>query len=111
MAYLVTHWSRRDTTDRDDLGQAALEWCNAARAYAEADSARFYWAGPDTIVTVAEVDTMDSIDVVPGPEMTAAIVRLADLASRTRVERWLQPGEAEERYRSAQSLIERLDLP
>lgn len=111
MSYTVSHWSRRSEADRDDLGEAALEWCNAARAYAGASTARFYWTGPDDLVTVTEVRSADPFETTPPPELTSAMLHLADKARRVREERWIAPGEGEERYRAAMALRERLNLP
>ena len=101
MAMEVSWWERRDQADRDTLGRAALEHCRALRATEGMRSARFYWLGPDVLVLVEDVETLD----VPSEGMTTDQARtffaLADLARQTRYERWQDPGQGEAFYRLA----------
>jgi hypothetical protein len=101
MAMEVSWWERRDHADRDALGRAALAHCRALRQTAGRRSARFYWLGPDTLVLVEDVESLD----VPSEELEVEESRtffaLADLARQTRQERWQDPGQGETFYRLA----------
>ena len=101
MAMQVSWWERRDPADRAALGRAALDHCRALRASEGMRGARFFWLGPDELVLVEEVESLD----VPGEAMQADQARtlfaLADLARRTRFERWQDPGSGEAFYRLA----------
>ena len=101
MALAVSWWERRDGADRDALGRAALEHCRALRQTEGMRGVRFYWRGPDTLVLVEDVASLD----VPGEAMATDQARtlfaLADLARRTGSERWQDPGQGEAFYRLA----------
>jgi hypothetical protein len=101
MAMEVSWWERRDQADRDQMGGAALAHCRALRDTPGMRSARFYWVGPDTMVLVEDVESLD----VPSEELEAEQSRtffaLADLARQTRRERWQDPAQGEMFYRIA----------
>ncbi len=101
MAMEVSWWERRDGADREALGQAALAHCRVLRQTPGRRSARFYWSGPDTLVLVEDVESLD----VPSEELADEDARtffaLADLARQTRQERWQDPGPGEVFYRLA----------
>ena len=101
MAMQVSWWERRDHADRDALGHAALAHCRALREVEGMRSARFYWLGPDTLVLVEDVESLD----VPSTALTAdqahTLFALADMARRTRQERWQDAGRGEAFYRLA----------
>ncbi len=101
MAMEVSWWERRDIADRDALGKAALAHCRALRQTPGMKSARFYWMGPDTLVLVEDVESLD----VPSEELeatqSATFFALADLARQTRQERWQDPAQGETFYRLA----------
>ncbi len=101
MAMQVSWWERRDAADRDGLGRAALDYCRAARGQPGVRSARFYWLGPDTLVLVEDVESLD----IPSTSLTADQARtlfaLADRAHQRHRERWQDPTVGETFYRLA----------
>ncbi len=101
MAMQVSWWERRDQADRDALGRAALEHCRALRTSEGLRSARFYWLGPDTLVLVEEVESLDVPSETMQPDQARTLFALADLARQTRYERWQDPGQGEAFYRLA----------
>ena len=101
MAMQVSWWERRDSADRDALGHAALAYCRAARAQPGVRSARFYWLGPDTLVLVEDVESLDIPAEAFQADQARTLFALADLAQRTRAERWQDPGQGEAFYRLA----------
>lgn len=101
MAMEVSWWERRDPADRDALGQAALAHCRALRATAGLRSARFFWLGPDTLVLVEDVESLDVPSEELEQEHSRTFFALADLARQTRRERWQDPGQGESFYRLA----------
>ena len=101
MAMQVSWWERRDPADRDALGRAALDHCRALRASEGMRSARFYWIGPDSLVLVEEVDSLDIPSEAMQADQARTLFALADLAQRTRFERWQDPGSGEAFYRLA----------
>ena len=101
MAMQVSWWERRDQADRDALGRAALEHCRALRTSEGLRSARFYWLGPDTLVLVEDVESLDVPSEAMGTDQARTFFALADLARQTRYERWQDPGSGEAFYRLA----------
>jgi len=101
MALQVSWWERRDAADRDALGSAALAHCRALRATEGMRSARFYWLGPDTLVLVEEVESLDIPAEAVQTDQARTLFVLADLARRTHAERWQDPGQGEAFYRLA----------
>ena len=101
MALEVSWWERRDPADRDALGRAALAHCRALRQTAGMRSARFYWLGPDTLVLVEDVESLDVPSEAMGTDQARTLFALADLARQTRYERWQDPGSGEAFYRLA----------
>src|SRR5215207_4124093 len=101
MALQVSWWDRRDQTDRDTLGRAALAHCRALRAGEGLRSARFYWLGPDTLVLVEDVESLDIPSEGMTPDQAQTFFALADLARQTRYERWQDPGSGEAFYQLA----------
>ena len=101
MAMQVSWWERRDHADRETLGRAALQHCRALRAGEGLRSARFYWLGPDTLVLVEDVESLDVPGEGMGVDQARTLFALADLARRTRFERWQDPGQGEAFFRLA----------
>ena len=99
MAMQVSWWERRDQADRDALGRAALEHCRALRASEGVQRARFYWLGPDSVVLVEEVESLDVPAEGMAVEPARTLFALADLAQRTHYERWQDPSRGEAFYR------------
>jgi hypothetical protein len=101
MAMQVSWWERRDAADRDALGRAALAHCRALRRSEGMRSARFYWLGPDALVLLEEVESLDIPSEGMAPDQAQTFFALADLARQTRYERWQDPGRGEAFYRLA----------
>ena len=101
MALQVSWWERRDHADRDALGRAALAHCRALRAGEGMRSARFYWLGPDALVLVEDVESLDIPSEAMAADQAQTFFALADLARQTRAERWQDPGRGEAFYRLA----------
>ena len=101
MAMQVSWWERRDHADRDAFGQAALAHCRALRGQEGMRSARFYWLGPDTMVLVEDVESLDIPSAGLTPDQARTLFALADLARQTRRERWQDAGRGEAFYRLA----------
>jgi hypothetical protein len=101
MAMEVSWWERRDAADRDALGRAALDHCRALRQTEGMRAARFYWLGPDTLVLVEDVESLDVPSEAMGTDQARTLFALSDLARRTRYERWQDPGSGETFYRLA----------
>jgi hypothetical protein len=101
MAMQVSWWERRDAADRDALGRAALAHCRALRTREGMQGARFYWLGPDAVVLVEEVESLDIPSEGMAPDQAQTFFALADLARQTRDERWQDPGSGEAFYRLA----------
>ena len=97
----VTHWNRRDTTDRAVLGQAAFDLCRAVKAADGVDDARFYWHGPDSVVVQMFSANSEVAQTPPSAEAGRAMFALADLAVRTRLEQWIDPRTGMENYAMA----------
>jgi hypothetical protein len=87
----VTHWTRRDATERALLGQAALDLCKALRAADGVDDSRFYWTGPDSIVIQVTAQSPDPIMQPPSADAARQLFALADLARREHFEQWIDP--------------------
>jgi hypothetical protein len=87
----VTHWTRRDSTERALLGQAAFNLCKALRAADGIDDSRFYWTGPDTVVIQVTADAASPILQPPSADAARQLFALADLARRDRFETWVDP--------------------
>lgn len=99
-AVTVSHWERRDATDRADLAQAAFNLCRAMRQQG-ATSSRFFWLGADTVVVLSEADSIAVFDEEPKPDLASALFALADLARGTSHERLMDPRSGERAYRTA----------
>jgi hypothetical protein len=101
MAMAVSWWERRDQADRNALGAAALAHCRALRETPGMRSARFYWLGPDTVVLVEDVESLDVPSEELAVEQSRTFFALADLARQTRQQRWQDPAQGETFYRLA----------
>ena len=101
MVMQVSWWERRAAADRDALGRAALAHCRALRTREGMQGARFYWLGPDAVVLVEEVESLDIPSEGMAPEQAQTFFALADLARLPRDERWQDPGSGEAFYRLA----------
>lgn len=88
MDLALTRFERRDGATRDDMGNAALEYCRAMRAAEPVQSARFYWVGVDQIVVLIGVEEARTIVYPPSGAAAKAFFTLADTA------RQLGPTEA-----------------
>ncbi len=102
MAMMVSWWERRDTGDREEFGQAALEFCRASRARDGVRSSRFYWLNLDTIVIATDAEQMSAFDGPPKPEQMGAVIRLSAVARQVQQQRWGDAAAGEQIYRSAQ---------
>ena len=95
MAIMLTKWERREGTDREALGNAALVFCREQRATPGVTDCRFFWTNPDEVAVLAEAESAQVFDEPPKPEMNRAIFHLADVARRgpgSRVEHLLGGG-------------------
>jgi hypothetical protein len=101
MALQVSWWERRDDADWDALGFAARAHCRALRKTEGMRSARFYWLGPDTLVLVEDVESLDIPAEALQTEQAQTLFALADLARRTQAERWQDPSQGAAFYRLA----------
>lgn len=100
MGMSVAYWERRDSADREALGQAALDVCRAQKLMDGVEDSRFYWLDPDKIVVQAR--TSKVVDWGrPDPKLAAGFFRLADLARQIRIEEWMDPAMGEDNYRRA----------
>ncbi len=97
----ISRWERRDGTDRDQLGQAALAYCRAMRSFEGVHGARFYWANPDTVVVLTEVDSSEVLYRQASPDLARATFALADLARQTGAESLFDARTGEETFRAA----------
>ena len=98
-------WERRDSADRNALGNAALDLCRANRAIEGIRSNRFYWSGADAVVFLTDGETAALNDLGDNAKITAdqarAIFTLSDLAKATLSMRLAEPRAGEETYRRA----------
>lgn len=97
----VSHWRRRDTADRENLGKTALETCRALRSADGFTDARFYWVSPDEIVLQATASAGEVLGREYAPDVARAFYALADNATQVSREWWMEPGPAEANYHSA----------
>jgi hypothetical protein len=97
----VSHWTRRDDAERALLGQGALDVCKALRAADSVEDARFYWAGPDTVVLQVTTAGADPLMQPPSADAARQLFALADLAHRTGFEMWIDPRQGMEQYAMA----------
>ena len=93
-------WERRDSADRVALGNAALDLCRSTRAIKGISSSKFYWYGPDTVVTLTEGET-EALDAPIDADSARAVFALADFARPMMDWRLLDPRTGEETYRRA----------
>ncbi len=101
MAVTLTKWERREGTDREELGNAAFVLCREQRARPGVTGCRFFWTNPDEVAVLAEAESAQVFDEPPKPEMTRALFHLSDLARQTVTERWIDPRDGMEAYRTA----------
>ena len=101
MALRATHWERRDTDDREALGNTAYDFCRASRGVKGIRNCRFYWSNADTVVILADAESAEVFDRPGTPELGKAAFVLADLARSVRDERWIEPREGVAAYRQA----------
>lgn len=99
----ISRWERRDAADRDQLGRAALAFCKAQRLSDGVHSVRFYWANPDTVVVLTEVDSSDVLYRQASPDLARATFALADLARQTATESLFDARAGEATFRAAHS--------
>jgi hypothetical protein len=100
MPFAISHWERRDSTDRVALANAALDVCRANKAVEGSRGCRFYWGG-DAVVLVWEAEDTRVFDTPLSPERARANFTLTDLARNVGSERWMEPRVGEESYRLA----------
>jgi hypothetical protein len=101
MAIIVGRWERRDSADRQDLGSAALAYCQAIKTRDGVRSSRFFWVSPDRIVIQTEAESQQVFDQPPDAETGKALFALADLAQAVDTERWMDPRDGQAAYRNA----------
>jgi hypothetical protein len=102
----VAKYERRDNTNRNDLAQAALEACRAARETAGVNNSRFYWVNPDEIAILTDAEPGawgQGSGNDPQPRSMKAMFALADLAKTTSSETWADARSGEETYKVSQS--------
>lgn len=98
-------WERRDSADRNALGNAAMDVCRASRATEGIRSSRFYWHGANEVafLTDGETEALDSLGNASKvtADQARALFTLADLARATLSMRLGEPRTGEEIYRRA----------
>ena len=98
-------WERRDSADRNGLGNAALDLCRTSRAVEGIRSSRFYWNGTDAVVFLTDGETEALNNLGDGAKVTAdrarALFTLSDLAKATLSMRLAEPRAGEEIFRRA----------
>jgi hypothetical protein len=96
-------WERRDSGNREAMGNTAVEMCRIARKNKGMTSSRFYWSGMESIVFLNEGETA-ALDV-PGAAAPADFWRLAftlaDNARMTLNMRLAEPRDALQTVRAA----------
>lgn len=97
----VSHWRRRDNADRENFGKTALEACRALRSADGFSDARFYWVSPDEIAMQATAETGEVFGRPYASDVARTFYALADNATQTGREWWMEPGAAEQNYRDA----------
>jgi hypothetical protein len=100
MAIIVGRWERRDSTDMEALGTAALAYCRAVKAREGTQDSRFFWLSPDRIVIQSEAASPQVFDQPPDADTAKALFALSNLARVVDTERWMDPRAAEAVYRS-----------
>ena len=93
-------YERRDNTNLEDLGNAALNVCRAWRAREGIRSARFYWYAVDIVVFWIEGEA-EGFNAPADANSARAGFNFADLARRTMSMRLSEPRAGEEAYRLA----------
>ena len=102
----VSKFERLDGADRNDLAQAALEACRAARATAGVTNSRFYWVNPNEIAILTDAEPGawgPGSGNGPDPRNAKAIFVLSDLARQTVNETWVDARAGAETYNVSQS--------
>ena len=106
MPLLISKHERRDGTDRDAMGRAALDLCRQTRQHDGVRSARFYWADTDTIGVIVDAEAGSfgqGSGQTPSPAEAKAMFAFSDLTRGTSNETWGEAGAGEELYRAAKS--------
>ena len=93
-------YERRDNTNLEDLGNAALNVCRAWRATEGIRSARFYWYAVNTVIFWIEGEAQ-GLNATADANMARAVFDFADLARRTMAMRLSEPRVGEEAYHLA----------
>lgn len=70
-------------------------------SFGDVDRARFYWANPDTVVDLTEVDSSEVLYRQASPDLARATFALADLARHTWAESLFDAGTGEATFRTA----------
>ncbi len=100
-------FERRDGSDRNDFGKAALNFCRAARAQDGVRDARFYWLNWDTVGIAVNAEAgkfgPGSNGGQPVPEMVRAGYGLFELAKLVSDELWADAVAGEQAYQIATS--------
>lgn len=103
MAIQLSIWERRDSGNRETMGNTALELCRLSRKREGITSARFYWSGPEEIVFWVEGETT-ALDT-PAQGNLADYARLgfllSDHARMSLNKRLMDPRAGVENYRVA----------
>ena len=96
-------WERRDSGDRETMGNTALELCRIMRRRDGITSARFYWSVSETIVflTEGEAAALDTPGQAALADYARAGLALADNARQVLNLRLGEPRDALETYRAA----------
>ena len=103
MPIQLSVYERRDSGDRETMGNTALELCRMTRKLKGITSSRFYWVGSESIVILTEGET--AALNAPASAYPAGSARLAftlaDNARMTLSMRLAEPRDAVQSYRRA----------
>lgn len=87
---------RHRETQREELANAAFDFCRAALRVEGVVEANFYWVLYDGIAILVEAESPEALDTVVGGRgrtLAGALYRLADLGAIS-TERWFHPKDA-----------------
>jgi hypothetical protein len=103
MAIQLSIWERRDNGSRETMGNTALELCRIIRKRKGINSARFYWAGSEEIVFLAEGEesAIGTSELMTEADYARLGFILADNARLTANKRLMDPRTGVQNYRTA----------
>lgn len=97
----ITYWDRRDSTDRNAFGNAALGVCRAMRKRDGINDCRFFWQNSDTIMILTEAESKEAFDRRPGADVLQAMFAMSDAARPTGSGEFMSPSDGMRAYREA----------